>query len=144
MSSPSTNTKEVEKRIERLFSKFAVYYGHVWRSQFKSEGFLAFAKHEWQNALASIEESIMDKAILHCRELLEMPPTLPQFLGICRYFKQREEDQIIFQQNQEELERKPPSARQQAIAREYFEVFKNILTKKPLGEQSNIALKPET
>ena len=40
------------KRIDLLFSKFAAFYGHIWRSQFKDEVFFKFAKKEWVDALS--------------------------------------------------------------------------------------------
>ncbi|TIE36073.1 Vir protein, partial [Legionella pneumophila] len=52
MSSSSKDTFKAERRIDLLFSKFAAFYGHVWRSQFKDEVFLKFAKKEWQEALS--------------------------------------------------------------------------------------------
>lgn len=84
MSSSSKDIDKVDKRIDLLFSKFAAFYGHVWRSQFKDEVFLKFAKKEWQEALSEFTDDVLTKAVLNCREFYEMPPTLPQMLQCCK------------------------------------------------------------
>jgi hypothetical protein len=89
MSSSSSDIYKVEKRIDLLFSKFAAFYGHVWRSQFKDEVFFKFAKKEWQEALAAFTDEVLTKAILNCREFYEMPPTLPQVVQSCRQIKKQ-------------------------------------------------------
>jgi hypothetical protein len=89
MSSSSKDTYKVEKRIDLLFSKFAAFYGHVWRSQFKDEVFFKFAKKEWQEALTEFTDEEITKAILSCREFYEMPPTLPQVIQCCRQLKKQ-------------------------------------------------------
>lgn len=72
-----------------MFTRFAVFYGHVWRSQFKSDGFLAFAKQEWLEGLKSFNDDTLNQAILECRDFCEMPPTLPQVIRYCRDIKKR-------------------------------------------------------
>ena len=62
--STSKETNPKSKLIETLFSKFAAFYGHIWRSQFKNEGFLEFAKREWQEGLSGFSEPIINKAII--------------------------------------------------------------------------------
>jgi hypothetical protein len=88
-SSTCTATGSSKQRIENLFTRFAGYYGHVWRSQFKSEGFLEFAKKEWQDGLKPFSEDTLNQAILTCRDFYELPPTLPQMIGLCRSIKKR-------------------------------------------------------
>ena len=87
MSSPSSDVNSDNKRIDLLFSRFAAFYGHIWRSQFKDEGFLNFAKKEWSVALKEFTDSVFNKAIMNCREFYEMPPTLPQMVNCCRQLK---------------------------------------------------------
>lgn len=89
MSSSSNDIYKAEKRIDLLFSKFAAFYGHIWRSQFKDERFLEFAKKEWQEALSEFSDEILTKAIVNCREFHELPPTLPQVLMCCRQIKKQ-------------------------------------------------------
>ncbi|RUR14285.1 Vir protein [Legionella sp. km772] len=72
-----------------MFTRFAVFYGHLWRSQFKNDGFLEFAKKEWLDGLGQFDDAILDKAILECRDHCDMPPTLPQMITMCRGIKKR-------------------------------------------------------
>lgn len=85
----SSTSNITEKRIENLFSRFAVFYGHLWRSQFKSEGFLEFAKKEWLEGLRPFNDEVLNQVILECRDHYEMPPTLPQMIMFCRDIKKR-------------------------------------------------------
>ena len=89
MSSSSSDIYKVEKRIDLLFSKFAAFYGHIWRSQFKDDVFFKFAKKEWQDALGEFTDEVLTKAILNCREFYELPPTLPQLIQCCRQIKKQ-------------------------------------------------------
>ena len=77
------------KRIENLFTRFAVFYGHLWRSQFKNDGFLEFAKKEWAEGLGQFSDEVLNQAILACRDHCDMPPSLPQMIGFCRDIKRR-------------------------------------------------------
>ena len=74
-----------------MFSRFAAFYGHVWRSQFKNDGFLDFSKKERSDRLASFSDEILNQVILHCREFCAMPPTLPQVIGLCKQINKRHE-----------------------------------------------------
>lgn len=78
-----------------MFSRFAAIYGHLWRSQFKDEEFYVFAKKEWQEALSPYTDTVITKAILHCREYFEMPPTLPQVIQCCRDIRKRESFHVV-------------------------------------------------
>ncbi|CAM3140999.1 Vir protein [Legionella anisa] len=89
-SKPTSSACNVtDKRIENLFTRFAVFYGHLWRSQFKSDGFLEFAKKEWSEGLGQFSDEILNQAILACRDHCDMPPSLPQMIGFCRDIKRR-------------------------------------------------------
>lgn len=88
-SFPSNASHSRRKCIDVMFSRFAAFYGHLWRSQFKSEDFLEFAKNEWLEALNGFDSDILLKAIVSCRESLDMPPTLPQVIELCRKIKKR-------------------------------------------------------
>ncbi len=87
--SSSSITEVNSKRIDNLFTRFAVFYGHLWRSQFKSKGFLEFAKKEWAEGLSRFSDEILSQAIIECRDFFEMPPSLPQLIGVCRGIKKR-------------------------------------------------------
>jgi hypothetical protein len=85
ISSPSKEASKVSLRIELLFSKFAAFYGHIWRSQFKDgDSFIVFVKKEWQEGLKDFTDSVVEEAVLKCRDFYEMPPTLPQVITTCR------------------------------------------------------------
>ncbi len=88
-SSVCNPTKTDKKRIENLFTRFAVFYGHLWRSQFKSDGFLEFAKKEWLEGLSPFTDEILNQAILECRDYSNMPPNLPQLICLCRAIRKR-------------------------------------------------------
>lgn len=85
----SSACNAIDKQIENLFTRFAVFYGHLWRSQFKSDGFLEFAKKEWSEGLGVFSDEILNQAILMCRDYCAMPPSLPQMIGFCRDIKKR-------------------------------------------------------
>lgn len=88
MSSPSNGEiRSDSKRIDMLFSKFAAFYGHIWRSQFKDEGFLGFAKNEWREGLHEFSDDVLIKAIRTCSEFYLMPPTLAQMVLCCQKIK---------------------------------------------------------
>ncbi|HAT2150923.1 TPA: Vir protein [Legionella pneumophila] len=94
-SSISREVNPKSKLIETLFSKFAAFYGHIWRSQFKSEGFLEYAKKEWQDGLNRFSENTINKAIIQCRDFYELPPSLPQMIACCREIKKRTQFYVV-------------------------------------------------
>ena len=83
-SSSSDCTAHHKKRIDNLFLKFSAFYGYIWRNHFKNTDFLAFSKNQWLEGLKPYSDEVLAKAILHCRDHLEYPPTLPQLIGLCR------------------------------------------------------------
>ncbi len=88
-SSICNATDSRKKCIENLFTRFAVFYGHLWRSQFKNDGFLEFAKKEWLEGLSKFSDEILNQVIIDCRDHCEMPPSLPQMIRFCRDMKKR-------------------------------------------------------
>ncbi|OGT41481.1 MAG: hypothetical protein A3F13_03485 [Gammaproteobacteria bacterium RIFCSPHIGHO2_12_FULL_40_19] len=70
-----------------MFARLSAVYGHIWQSQFKSEGFLALAKKEWEETLREFEDYSINLAINTCRKRHEMPPTLPMLYQLCRSFQ---------------------------------------------------------
>ena len=77
------------KRIDRLFLRFAIMYGHVWRTLYKNESFLDTSKEEWQDGLQKFDNQDIKEAIMLCREQCNYPPTLPQFIDFCRSSQNR-------------------------------------------------------
>ena len=107
----SSNSRPIEtnhKRIDRLFLRFTAFYGQLWRSQFKSDEFLGFMKNEWFQALQHVEDKNIDEAVEHCRSKKEYPPTLPQFIDLCKNAKNR--DSFKTQQKEESNKRTPEVA----------------------------------
>src|SRR3990167_277191 len=120
MSSNSSVVNNISKNIELLFSKFAAWYGHIWRSQFKDEGFIGFAKKEWQDGLSEFSDVVLNKAILNCREFYEFPPTLPQMIQCCRQINRQD---TFFVAKDDYV---PPS---RALVEYYLQQCRSFLTK---------------
>lgn len=84
----SSTSKNINTaRIDRLFGRFGAVYGHIWQSQFKSEGFINLAKSEWAETLNVIDDNNLNLALNECKKRFEMPPTLPMFYQLCRTFQ---------------------------------------------------------
>lgn len=105
-SSNCSNTAKADKRIDLLFARFAAIYGHIWRSQFKDEAFLTFAKKEWHEALEEFPDAVLIEATSNCwKEYDEFPPTLPQLWQACLQIKikKNEKSMPLINQLQREL-----------------------------------------
>jgi tRNA G26 N,N-dimethylase Trm1 len=89
MSLNSQNEVVSMKRINALFLQFAAFYGPIWRSQLKEDAFVLFMKKEWHNALAHFSDRTVELAINVCKMSKELPPTLPQFVEICKNIHHR-------------------------------------------------------
>ncbi|CEG62209.1 Legionella vir region protein LvrB [Legionella micdadei] len=88
-SSSSQNGEVSRNRMDSLFLKFAACYGHAWRSQLKHEQFISFMKEEWSQALIDIKDTVLESAIKVCMANKELPPTLPQFIEICKSIEKK-------------------------------------------------------
>lgn len=87
MSSKSSgNCTEIANTI---FLKFSIFYGHVWRSQFKNEHFSSLARKQWSKTLEIFDEDLIEKAIQECLKQREFPPTLTQFVECCKQLSKR-------------------------------------------------------
>lgn len=93
-SSRSTPNPVIEKRVDQLFLKFATFYGHIWKSLFKDERFFVYAKELWQDTLKEFDDAVFNQAILNCLSFYKMPPTLPDFLQVCRDVKRNADNRI--------------------------------------------------
>lgn len=84
----SSNLKNTNiARVDRLFAHLGAIYGHVWHSQFKSEGFLNLAKEVWADGLSKIDDKNIEMAIDACKREYPMPLSLPAFYQLCRRFQ---------------------------------------------------------
>ena len=90
-SSHSKNAKQDAKRIETLFLRFSVIYGYLWQKAYPHEHMLNLAKKEWLETLHPFDNHIIKKALHHCRENCPYPPSLPQFIEICRAIKKQDD-----------------------------------------------------
>ena len=88
-SSPSKNPEYELQRIETLFLRFSVIYGHVWQSLYNDEPVVALAKKEWRIALRPFDNPIIKAALEYCREYSPFPPTLPGFIENCKAIVKR-------------------------------------------------------
>ena len=114
------HTEKDKKRIDHLFLKLAAMYGHVWKSLYKSDEFLAFTKTEWLNALARFDDIIIAKALTYSQNHYEYPPTLPQFIECCKAHSNR-----VF------VVERHATDRNIAIAHEALNKIRTILNMKP-------------
>lgn len=80
----SKSSGKCTDRVNKVFLKFSIFYGHIWRSQFKNEHFFNLARNGWQQALEEFDEAVIDEALEECLKLREMPPTLAQFIDCCK------------------------------------------------------------
>jgi hypothetical protein len=80
----SKSSGECTDLVNKVFLKFSIFYGHIWRSQFKNEHFFNLARQGWQEALSEFDEALIDTAIDESLKLREMPPTLAQFIDCCK------------------------------------------------------------
>ncbi len=99
MSSNSNTPKDEEKRIDVLFSKFAAFYGHVWRSQFKDELFFKFAKKEWKKMLSQFSDAVLTQATMNCLGAYELPPTLAQLINCCKQITKQRQFYVVKEEN---------------------------------------------
>lgn len=70
--------------VNKIFLKFSIFYGHVWKSLYKNDDYSAYARHEWRVALERFDEKVIDEAVEECLKRQDMPPSLPLFLDFCR------------------------------------------------------------
>ena len=118
-SSTSADIEKHKKRIHNLFLRLAAIYGHVWRSLYKSDEFLAFTKNEWLEGLKKFEDTAIDKTLLTCRDQWEYPPSLPQLIEGCKQVTNKNKG--FYNNNQPANKAKPE------IAMMYLTQLKTIL-----------------
>ena len=115
-------SEKLRKRVDQLFLRFAAIYGHMWKSLYKSDEFLAYTKQEWMDSLEKFDSNILDKALLHCKEKESYPPSLPLFVEICKSCVRRH-DNIDKQE--------APHKCDPAIARMHLDQLRAMLNMKP-------------
>lgn len=74
----------MKKIINQLFLRMSSIYGKKWTSSFASPEVENFAKREWYEAVVSkgLTPDQIREAVDHCRDHLEWPPTIKEFLTL--------------------------------------------------------------
>ena len=74
-----------EHWIDKLFMRFANIYRQKWIAGLDDETAIASLKREWQIQLAKVDAKTIAPAIdLVIANGSEWPPTLPEFIAVCR------------------------------------------------------------
>jgi len=84
--------------IDNLFMKFAAFYGQQFLAKWQGID-IKMVKNEWEDALSVFHEKSILIALNNCRENNPYPPSLPEFIQLCKQFRFTE---------QKALPQKPP------------------------------------
>ena len=84
-TSPDTLNALPEAWIDRLFDRFAAMYGKHWFDLWADVP-MADVKAAWRADLAKVDGEQIRKALEHCKAQCKFPPTLPEFVGLCKAF----------------------------------------------------------
>jgi hypothetical protein len=72
--------------IDRLFARFGAMYGAQWAEKWR--GFdIEEVKATWAEDLDGVTGEQLRKALDHVKANCAFPPSLPEFLGVCRQFR---------------------------------------------------------
>lgn len=99
-TSPESRNALPEAWIDRLFDRFQSMYGRHWVDMWaplpgNPLDVMRKVKAVWAEDLAGCTGEQIRRAIDHCRANLKFPPTSPEFVGICRSFRERPENQVF-------------------------------------------------
>lgn len=72
--------------VDRLFQHFACMYGSLWLDRWAGIP-LPEVKATWARDLSRVSPGQMARALDHLKAHNPMPPTLPEFLSLCRQFR---------------------------------------------------------
>lgn len=81
-TSPSAPVPLPETWVERLFARLAAYYGARFLDMWSATD-PAQVKAVWAEELAGLTPADLKRGLHACRQR-DWPPTLPEFLGLCR------------------------------------------------------------
>lgn len=70
-----------------MFARMHAMYGKHWLDLWESAP-MADVKAAWASDLAGFKAGQIKAALDHCRANCKFPPTLPEFVGYCRQFRQ--------------------------------------------------------
>ena len=71
------------KPIDRLFLRMASFYGRHWIAMWEGVP-LDSVKSEWQEKLSGMSSKTVFRAVDYCSENLKFPPSLPEFILLCK------------------------------------------------------------
>jgi hypothetical protein len=69
--------------IDALFLRFSSYYGEQFISKWKHTD-IEQTKNDWAEALWKYDREILKVALEYCREESKYPPSLPEFVQMCK------------------------------------------------------------
>lgn len=72
--------------VDRLFARLGAMYGKHWIDLWTNVN-PQEVRDTWARALARFEPGAMRRAIEHCESHLKFPPTMPEFVALCRDFR---------------------------------------------------------
>ncbi|HAT3978674.1 TPA: hypothetical protein KLD78_001498 [Legionella pneumophila] len=103
-----------------MFTKFAVAFRGLWHKDLQEERYQEFAKKEWEKHLREFSDAIIITATEICEKKFEMPPTMAQFIGLCKNEVNRH-----FVTKKEPIKKSSPET-----AAHYIKQMKDILNKR--------------
>lgn len=86
--SPPRHSGSAEAIVDALFAKLGTFYGSLWLARWEDCP-MPRVKAEWADALRGKSPQTLRLAVDHVRQNCPFPPTLPEFLTICRQFPDR-------------------------------------------------------
>ncbi|MBB1485799.1 replication protein P [Oceanospirillum sediminis] len=70
-------------RIDQLFIRMQVNYGHIWSSRFGSAELMRAGKAEWGNALARCSDERLEIGVNRCFAEYDKAPSMTEFVRCC-------------------------------------------------------------
>lgn len=84
MNTPSQTSSTHDLRIDILFTRLGAIYGQLWWNNYRTKDLLLLAKQEWSEGLKRFDNQIFKDVLVIYREQKNYPPSLPQFVEICK------------------------------------------------------------
>jgi hypothetical protein len=87
-TSPANPSALPSPWIDRLFMRFSGMYGKHWADLWQGIP-MEQIKAVWAEDLAGCSAEQIRHALDHCKTHLKFPPTCPEFVSLCREFRQK-------------------------------------------------------
>ena len=87
-TSPANPSALPNAWIDRLFMRFSGMYGKHWADLWQGIP-MEQIKAVWAEDLAGCSADQIRHALDHCKTHLKFPPTCPEFVGLCREFREK-------------------------------------------------------